>query len=447
MYRALLYQIAEDAPEIQDLVEPETRECYKSQGWSQGWPLELLRDLFRDAVLIYGRKRMITCYVDALDECEEDEVREMLVLLEELGEETTLAGLEFSACLASRHYPNVTVGHLEEIVLEDRQGHHDDISPYVESKLNLHNIEYKVEFAGEIRFRSSGVFLWVVLVVAILNKLNAQGNIHQLRNRLQEMPINLRELFDDILSRDEPNEYLIPMIQWTLFAGRRLSVVELYFAILLCTPQARETMALWDRRLIDVRVLRDFVITNSKGLLETGPLPHISEPEHLAYGFIHESVREYFLDTGLQRLDPNLSNNVQATSHEWLAHACTEHIIQLSVPLEEETPFNLLVDPPILDYIRDYGALFHADRAAPQGVFQTEFCASFPLHHWLSLYINHGQHYFERGLYLARHDATLLHVLVTREYKNQAQRELNRYITSTDHDRTGNRSINAQCRS
>lgn len=294
MFRALLYQMVEEVPELQDLVEPEARECYKRQGW----PLELLKDLLRDAVLLHGRKQKITCYIDALDECEEDQVRDMLASLEELGSETTSAGLEFSACLASRHYPRLEVSHLENMVLDDRHGHQDDISRYVESKLILHNLEHKMEIASEIRRRSSGVFLWVVLVVAILNKLDAQGNVYQLRSRLEAIPTNLRELFDDILNRDEPNENLIPIIQWTLFAGRRLSAIELYFAVSMCTSQSTATARPWDRRLIDERVLRDFIITSSKGLLETSPLSHISETEDLTYGFIHESVREYFWTRG-----------------------------------------------------------------------------------------------------------------------------------------------------
>lgn len=437
MYRALLYQIIEDVPELQNLVEPEAKECYKQQGW----PLELLKDLLRDALLVYGRKQTITCYIDALDECDEDEVREMLVSLEELGSETTAAGVEFSACLASRHYPNLRVSHLEEIVLNDRHGHQDDISRYVESKLNLQKVEQKLELASEIGRRSSGVFLWVVLVVAILNKLGAQGNVHQLQNRLQAIPTNLRELFDNILDRDESNENLVPMIQWTLFAGRRLSAIELYMAVMLCTSHSASTAGLWHKSLVDEQVLRDFILISSKGLLELSQVVQMSAPEDTNYGFIHESVREYFLDTGLQRLDPTLRGNVRATSQDRLARACTDHIPHLSALLDDYDSQRL----PYLDYLRKYGALYHADRAELEGICQNDFCTGFALHDWFLICDMHSPN--DSNLYLAENNATLLHVLVKHGYKNLARRELKRYLEFAGQHRPREAFANAQCKS
>lgn len=84
--------------------------------------------MFHEAMLYLGRKNALTCYIDALDECDEDEIRDMLSMLEELGDETTSNGTSLLVCLASRHYPNIRVNHLEEIVLDDLEGHHDDIS-------------------------------------------------------------------------------------------------------------------------------------------------------------------------------------------------------------------------------------------------------------------------------------------------------------------------------
>jgi hypothetical protein len=57
----------------------------------------------------------------------------------------------------------------------------------------------------EILEKASGIFLWVVLVVQILNKEYDGGRIHALRKRLWEIPTKLNELFKDILTRDNQN--------------------------------------------------------------------------------------------------------------------------------------------------------------------------------------------------------------------------------------------------
>ena len=47
-----------------------------------------------------------------------------------------------------------------------------------------------------------GVFLWVVLVVPMLNKAYDYGRVHALSNLLNKLLRGLDELFDKILSRD-----------------------------------------------------------------------------------------------------------------------------------------------------------------------------------------------------------------------------------------------------
>jgi hypothetical protein len=54
----------------------------------------------------------------------------------------------------------------------------------------------------EILVKASGIFLWVYLVVPILNKAYDKGRPYSLKKRLEEIPKGLPELFDDILTRD-----------------------------------------------------------------------------------------------------------------------------------------------------------------------------------------------------------------------------------------------------
>jgi hypothetical protein len=378
LYRALLHSVVDSVPSLQEMVDSEERPTFKDQGW----PLELLKDLFREAVRRFRYDGTLTCCVDALDECDEDEVRDMLELFEDLGEMATSEELSFSVCFTSRHYPSITIAHVEELSIDNLRGHQNDISEYVHRRLRLLHVEavLKEELATEIQKRSSGVFLWVVLVVGILNKTGDRGNIHLLRHRLWEIPANLQELFDNIIEREDPDANFSPIIQWMLYGRRPLTVTELYFAVMISTDSLTETTLEWDADVINERVLRDFITTSSKGFLE---VEIASSAKLSTVQFIHESVREFFLTYGLQRLDRSLGAHglsVADASHQQLAHWCLSYMrLSLSQHLSSFTnralpPINSLLDPsrlgsiPLLTYVLAYGACYHSHNGKQNGL-------------------------------------------------------------------------------
>jgi hypothetical protein len=146
MYRALLHQVVLEVDTLPDLVEPVMMANFQKTGW----PVELLKELFRETSLWFGDKGGLACYVDALDECDEDATRNMLSLFEELAAEATHAHRSFSVCFASRHYPNIKVDRCEEIILDHVKAHHDDMSLYVQRKLKVHDADHRSDLAHEI---------------------------------------------------------------------------------------------------------------------------------------------------------------------------------------------------------------------------------------------------------------------------------------------------------
>jgi hypothetical protein len=374
LYRALLHSVVDSVPSLHDMVDPPARPIFKDQGW----PLELLKDMFREAVRRYPHEETLTCCIDALDECDEDEVRDMLQLFEDLGEMATSEDLPFSVCLTSRHYPKIAITHTEEIVMDNHLGHHDDISEYVYRRLRLPylGMMLKEELAAEVRKRSSGVFLWVVLVIGIINKTGDRGNIHLLRDRLWEIPANLQELFDNIIEREDPDAGFLPIIQWMLYARRPLTATELYSAVMISTDSLTEKTTQLDADVVNERVLRNFITTSSKGFLEVVAGPEIAfSARGLAVQFIHESVREFFLKYGLQRLDESVGAHglsVAEASHQQLVRWCLSYMrLSLSQHLSSITsstlpPVKSLLDPsrlesiPLLTYALAYGACYHS---------------------------------------------------------------------------------------
>lgn len=73
MYRALLYQILHKIPRLRPLL------CKKRtlSAQSQDWSLSLLRSVFQDVIENLASEDLIS-YVDALDECTKDDVKEMV---------------------------------------------------------------------------------------------------------------------------------------------------------------------------------------------------------------------------------------------------------------------------------------------------------------------------------------------------------------------------------
>jgi ankyrin repeat protein len=327
MLRSLLHQMVQDVPSLFGALRSEELATYSSQGWS----CELLTSLFRQAVCELSKDGQLTCYIDALDEGEEDEVRKMVEFLEELLEHAMRNDLRFSVYLASRHYPNISVRHSEEVLLDDHAGHHKDISTYVRNRLKCRPASMQTNLATEIMRRSSGVFLWVVLVIRELNKQSDRGNHHRLQSHLQALPSGLNDLFQRIVYEGGISEYMLPALQIVMFAYRALGPLELYFAIMSITESSSRHSVVWDHDAVDERLAIGFITSSSKGLLEVVLEDRFSE--HLAtktrsgsVQFIHESVREYLLGSGMEHLDPNLPENTMGEGNLRLARWCRGYI-------------------------------------------------------------------------------------------------------------------------
>jgi hypothetical protein len=466
MYRALLHQVSLDVETLPDMVEPTMMATFQKKGW----PLELLKELFRETLLWFGDKGGLTCYIDALDECDEDAIRDMLALFEELADEATLDHLGFSVCFASRHYPNIKVKYREEMILDDIKAHHDDISLYVQRRLNVHDTDHRRDLSNEIMQRSSGVFMWVVLVVAILNKFDDRGDVHNLRARLREIPPNLQELFDDILSRDGPNENLVPIMQWSLFSGRPMSATELYYAVMMSRNQLDKATLKLDKIMLNGRTLHNFIITSSKGFLgaKDSDLDEIDR-RNVSYELIHESVREYFLAHGLKKLDPDLGTDAIGASHARLARSCAAYI-NIFPTIHPGTWTDLPMYPwndprksyPFLKYVHDFGLFYHANAAAARGYLPHDVYSNVSLNKWWTLRpldrplsrrkqprarnpANDSSEELRLRARLSamRRDATLLHILVDCGFTHLVLRELQRHLT--DESLSTQRYVDTEC--
>lgn len=399
-YQSLLCQLLQRLPRLQNVFD--SLELSASGiGQHRQWSMESLKTLLEQAILSLGDSPLV-CFIDALDECDESQIREMISFFEHVCDVVVAAGIRTQICLSSRHYPHISIKHGLILVLEGQEGHGQDIMSYIDSELKIGHSKVAQQVRTELQEKAAGVFMWVVLVVGILNKEHDGGRIRALRRRLQEIPGDLHELFRNMLTRDTRNrEQLLLCIQWVLFASQPLRREQLYFAIISGTEA--DDLSAWDHEEDTVDIIERFILDCSKGLTE------ITKSKIPVVQFIHESVRDFLLkEKGLEILWPDHGVNT-GHSHERLKQCCLNYL-KLDVAKHLKIPTDLPKASsadgvalrnsvtsafPFLEYaVRN--ALHHADLAESGGISQDIFIQSFDLDRWVKLDNLVEQHHIRR---------------------------------------------------
>ncbi|KAK3347052.1 ankyrin repeat-containing domain protein [Lasiosphaeria hispida] len=388
LYRSLLHQLFNRAADLKDSVEWMTSDGAKGIQ-ATGWHEEALKQTLAEAIRRLGA-RSLTIFVDALDECDDSQAEGMVSFCEELCAIAQAIGVQLHICFSSRHYPHIEIKGIE-VILEDEVGHLDDIKQYIRSRLRLRKSKAAELLQSEIVEKSSLIFLWVVLVVDILNRDFPLKPVGEMGKRLKEIPRGLSDLFEMILTRDGQNPELLQLsLQWVLFATRPLKPQELYFAIQF--GLGKKSSGYWDQESMDLGYFKTFVTSSSKGLAEV--TRKASEVQ-----FIHESVRDFLLGKyGTQW--SGVSNNYAGHGHQVLRDCCLSQLntaTNSSVGVQDtsvKTPMPVSSremsqavrrEYPFLDY-SVHNVLRHANDAQKHGMEQTAFLDDFPLQQWITLH-------------------------------------------------------------
>lgn len=126
MWSALLYQILSRADDLQCILHTvETR--LQNDPAAPTWTEDLLCLTFAVVVRQLKRRRL-KCFIGALDEGEEFQIRTMIEFFEELGDSCLQSNTELYVCFASRHYPTISIEYGLQIVLESQHSHSQDLA-------------------------------------------------------------------------------------------------------------------------------------------------------------------------------------------------------------------------------------------------------------------------------------------------------------------------------
>lgn len=427
MYRSLLLQLFEGFPDIQSVLDdPELVPRNQSTCPS----LNCLKDVLRSAVLKLGG-RSFTCFIDALDECDEQQAMDLVYFFEDVAETCTKNGVRLRICFSSRHYPYIDIDRGMRITVETEKGHTGDLESYIQSNLRIKDPDLVAEVQKKMLMKASGVFLWVVLVVDVLNDENRRGRLN-LRNRLEQVPDRLSDLFKDMLRRDNANAKELQLcLLWILLSKRPLKPEEYYHA--LWSGLLLEGLADPEIPRLNMTDATDCfhksVISSSKGLAE------ITKAKQPTVQFIHESVRDFLIkDKGLTEIWPELKADWEGAGHDKLKRCCDSYFRLVvtdddaaaayddcAIKISDADKKNILYLPskyPFADYASRF-VLDHADSAQDTHC-QQEYLREFPIRDWIGIVNRFEKHKVRRYTL----DAELLYILAERGHSSLIRRRL-----------------------
>ena len=321
LYRALCHQLLSQIPNSFDgLVQLFIKKCdtIGKPGEDWDWRTEEIRGFF-ELALRKVTQRPILLFVDALDECGEDAAvglaKDFQSMMKNLD-----ANSQLRVCFTCRHYPILTLKYSSEICVEDENK--KDIETYVEAEL-LQEDSDSHGLAQAITTRAFGSFQWAYLVTKRVLTLKRKGkSIEVIDEELKQIPKDLNELYTELIQNIPPEDKpdALKLIEWVCFAFRPLTldVIHLAMALEIDGPKDYES---YDRRAkkfaSDDESLKRRVTTLSCGLIE------IQESgDRLIAQFIHQSVQDFLLQSGMHLLTGETIDTAIGKAHHRLSRMC-----------------------------------------------------------------------------------------------------------------------------
>lgn len=331
LYRSLTYHLLAEYADMRALFVS-TLSSKERDGEVDDWTEVELQEFLISCVQEHVMPPVLMI-IDALDEGQDDDIQEMILWFEDLTTRSTQEAINLRICFSSRHYPHIEIKYGLSLVLENESGHDEDIITYLRKTLLGDDSQTVEALRSAMLLRSQGIFLWIVLVTPMLNKIHRHGKgITAMHSKLKDVPQGLHELFGSILLR-EADDFAasVTLFQWMLYAQRTLNPAELYAAV-----QHRHTSLLVESTGLSEGERRGLYLLHcSRGLVE------ISD---LVVQFIHESVREFLLTNGTAILAQHTSpasNQYSlsldaARSHATIGLDCLEYLHR---QVDQEFPY------------------------------------------------------------------------------------------------------------
>ncbi|KAM0247491.1 hypothetical protein ACHAQJ_009830 [Trichoderma viride] len=334
--------------------------------------------------------RSVWLFADALDECGEihakDLVRKFKSLLEKSASSLTCPE-QLRICFSCRHYPIISSHGLFEICLEIEN--RADISTYVQSEFSPFG-ELKLSIVPDLIINhSSGIFLWARRVVKRVQNLELSGaGLNKILTAVGSIPKGLDELYNELIRGMGSTS--LKLIQWVCFATRPMSIEELRWAMVIdANCPSLHACKKADNYIPDVERMKQQIIKLSQGLAEVTP-----ESDTQVVQFIHQTVKDFFIDKGLSALNGGLvsTNTAIGMAHFQLSRTCICYLAMEEIGQITGHGYNQMkVDFPFL-YYATTSWVTHTKQSDAQNIPQEDILDLFAwpstvlMHRWTRIY-------------------------------------------------------------
>lgn len=388
LFRSLLHQILGQTPDtLQDLVcrfETKCRE-YGKPGQEWHWHEEELRAFLESSLLKATKTRPVWLFVDALDECGEDDAVGLVEIFKKLlkAHASQSPGLEqLRICLSCRHYPILDMDESKfEICVEYEN--ETDISTFVQGQLAAFSTRTSSTIPASITEDASGVFMWARCAVKKVLSLEREGaGLDEIRAAISSTPSDLDKLYQQLVSTMGPGS--LKLAQLTCFATLPLSLDELRWAMLIeadCLHRSLRACKNTENYIPDNRWMKRRVQALGRGLVEVTRTGVVQ--------FIHRSAKDYFVEKGLAALDGGTtSSEVAIRAHSRFFQICMRYLAMEEIGRSPSYNDN---DFPFLRYAATSWVV-HAQQCGAGSVVQDGLLALFAwppnalVESWLRVY-------------------------------------------------------------
>ncbi|KAH7129663.1 ankyrin repeat-containing protein, partial [Dactylonectria estremocensis] len=323
LFRSLLHQLLKRVPgAVPDLInhfeDKQTTEGELGEKWQ--WHLQPLQAFLKSSLPRILKRFPVILFIDALDECGERSAVELIEYLKHLLKSLPSTDSRFGVCFSCRHYPILELEGGSAILLDTEN--HADITAYIQARFSAHPDAYVEKLISD---RAQGVFMWAHIVVVHVLRLMRQGESRgKIETEIKRTPQTLDDLYRGLIQGVENRSDTLRLMQWICFSMRPLTTDELQWAMAVnpdCTHKSLDECRNSDEFIADDKIDRR-INALSCGLAEIVPSNNARIVQ-----FIHQSVKEFFINGGLMALDntTKAADLVVPAAHCCLSRTCVHY--------------------------------------------------------------------------------------------------------------------------
>lgn len=328
LFRSLLYQLLDQAPDAMADLITTFQKRYEVEGEPCQLRSEELQYFFESSLPKLLKSRSVWLFIDALYDCRQsadDLAKKFKWLSRRLWSTGNLK--PFHSCFTSRHYPDLDFDNKSTILLDGENKL--DIATFVKHSLPKSYLSLEVDQL--IIDRAQGFFLWARLALDMIRHLLIEkASPAKIEAALEEMPADINSLYALILKTTENPTATKSLMEWICFSTRPLTTDELRWAMAFDAKSCYKSFSQYENSpdFINSQIFEPRIIALSCGLVEI-----VSHGNRRVVQFIHASVRDFLVDSGLSELcsRANASNNatpeinVVGTAHCRLSRSCVRY--------------------------------------------------------------------------------------------------------------------------